>query len=334
MTALLEFRQKINEIYGRYEAYVRVCTKSLLAFLLFYFIHRQLSNSVVLRDWMEIIAFTLVGTVIPSGALSLLMAVFVVVHMTAISIEAGAIAAVFFLFLLLTYFIFKPRQSVLIAIMCLAGMLNLSGAAAIPIGLLCSPVAMIPAAAGTVVYGMILTLRQNSSVLEAEAMQLTSMEKAAYFVQAVWKNERILLLTAAMIITIIVVYLIRRLPYSYAWAIAIAAGAACYVLTIMVGNVAFGVTVNLVFLSISVVLGVLISSVLHVFCFLLDGTHTEFLEYEDENYVYYVKAIPKYSVTRTEKKVTTITKLGDGVSPEEMDLFSDDNRPLDDYFRT
>ena len=48
-----------------------------------------------------------------------------------------------------------------------------------------------------------------------------------------------------------------------------------------------------------------------MFLFLLDGTHTEFLEYEDENYVYYVRAIPKYSVARTDKKVTTITKAGE-----------------------
>ena len=35
MTALLELRQKISEVYGRYEAYVRICTKCLLAFLVF-----------------------------------------------------------------------------------------------------------------------------------------------------------------------------------------------------------------------------------------------------------------------------------------------------------
>ena len=188
---------------------------------------------------------------------------------------------------------------------------------------------MIPAAAGTFVYGMILTLRQNSSVLEASAQRLTSMEKAAYFIKAIGSNERILLLMAALVVTIVVVYMIRKLPYSYAWAIAIA----CYVLTVLVGNVAFGVTVHLLYLSISIILGVLISSVLHVFLFLLDGTHTEFLEYEDENYVYYVRAIPKYSVARTDKKVTTITKAGDGETSEE-DSFLDDDQSLDDYFRT
>lgn len=331
MTVLLELRQKISEIYGRYEAYVRMCTKCLLAFLIFYLIHRQLVNSMQFRGWVEIVAFTLVAAVAPFQALSFLMAVFVVVHMVMISVEAGVIAAIFFLFLLLTYFVFKPRQSLLVAVMCLAGMLNLSGVAAIPIGLLCSPVAVIPAVAGTFVYGMIQTLRQNSSVLETAAVRLSSMEKAAYFVRAIWSNERLFLLIIALVVTIIVVYLIRRIPYSYAWAISIAAGAACYVSAILVGNVAFGVSVNLVYLSISIILGVLVACVLHVFCFLLDGPHTEFLEYEDDDYVYYVRAIPKYSVARTDKKVTTITKSGEA-NPDEED-FSEDERALDDYFR-
>ena len=317
MTALLELRQKISEVYGRYEAYVRICTKCLLAFLVFYMIHSQLSGSMNPRSWAEIVVATLIAVMIPIDACSILVAIFVIVHMLMISVEAGVIAAAFFLFLLLTYFIFKPRQSILITVMCLVGMLNLTGAAV----------------AGTFVYGMILTLRQNSSVLEASAQRLTSMEKAAYFIKAIGSNERILLLMAALVVTIVVVYMIRKLPYSYAWAIAIAAGTACYVLTVLVGNVAFGVTVHLLYLSISIILGVLISSVLHVFLFLLDGTHTEFLEYEDENYVYYVRAIPKYSVARTDKKVTTITKAGDGETSEE-DSFVDDDHSLDDYFRT
>lgn len=332
MTALLELRQKISEVYGRYEAYVRVCTKGILAFLIFYMIHQQIAGDLQFRDWIEVIILTVVSMLLTSGAISLLMAGFVIVHMTVVSVEAGAIAAVFFLFLLLTYFIFKPGQSVLMALMCLAAMLNISGAAAIPIGLLCGPIAVIPAAAGIFTHGMLLTLRQNSSVLEEAASKLTSIEKVSYFVKAVWSNERLVLLTAALVITIVIVYLIRRLPYSYAWAIAIAAGTAGYVLTIMVGNVAFGVTVNLIYLSVSIVCGVLISGLIHVFRFLLDGTHTEFLEYEDENYVYYVKAIPKYSVTRTDKKVTTITKSGEKAE-SDGDSFQDDGRSLDDYFR-
>ena len=107
MTALLELRQKISEVYGRYEAYVRICTKCLLAFLVFYMIHSQLSGSMNPRSWAEIVIATLVALVIPIDACSLLVSIFVVVHMLMISVEAGVTAAAFFLFLLLTYFIFQ-----------------------------------------------------------------------------------------------------------------------------------------------------------------------------------------------------------------------------------
>ena len=218
MTALLELRQKISEVYGRYEAYVRICTKCLLAFLVFYMIHSQLSGSMNPRSWAEIVVATLIAVMIPIDACSILVAIFVIVHMLMISVEAGVIAAAFFLFLLLTYFIFKPRQSILITVMCLVGMLNLTGAAAIPIGLLCGPIAVIPAAAGTFVYGMILTLRQNSSVLEASAQRLTSMEKAAYFIKGQLEAMNVSYsLMAALVVNLFVVYMIRKLPYSYAW---------------------------------------------------------------------------------------------------------------------
>ena len=65
MTALLELRQKISEVYGRYEAYVRICTKCLLAFLVFYMIHSQLSGSMNPRSWAEIVVATLIAVMIP-----------------------------------------------------------------------------------------------------------------------------------------------------------------------------------------------------------------------------------------------------------------------------
>ena len=89
----LELRQKISEVYGRYEAYVRICTKCLLAFLVFYMIHSQLSGSMNPRSWAEIVVATLIAVMIPIDACSILVAIFVIVHMLMISVEAGVIAA-------------------------------------------------------------------------------------------------------------------------------------------------------------------------------------------------------------------------------------------------
>lgn len=218
------------------------------------------------------------------------------------------------------------------AVSLLAGMMNISGILAIPVGLLCGPSALIPVAFGLMSYGMVIVLRQNYTVLESAAVRLTSMEKVTYFINECLTNERFLLLISGVLLTILVVYAIRRLPYSYAWAVAIASGAACYVLIIMIGNVGFGVSVSILYLSIAVAAGVVLSWILHFFHFLLDGAHAEYLQYEDEEYVYYVKAIPKYSVTRSDKKITKITEPGEQSAQDETD-FQDEGMTPEDYFQ-
>ena len=106
MTALLELRQKISEVYGRYEAYVRICTKCLLAFLVFYMIHSQLSGSMNPRSWAEIVVATLIAVMIPIDACSILVAIFVIVHMLMISVEAGVTAvAILFIFVIDIFYI-------------------------------------------------------------------------------------------------------------------------------------------------------------------------------------------------------------------------------------
>lgn len=44
----------------------------------------------------------------------------------------------------------------------------------------------------------------------------------------------------------------------------------------------------------------------HFFVFTVDYTRTEYVQYEDDDYVYYVKAVPKVAVTRTDVKVQRI----------------------------
>ena len=107
--------------------------KCLLAFLVFYMIHSQLSGSMNPRSWAEIVVATLIAVMIPIDACSILVAIFCNSPYAYDSVEAGVTAVAFFLFLLLTYFIFKPRQSVLITVYVSCWNADLTGAAAIPI---------------------------------------------------------------------------------------------------------------------------------------------------------------------------------------------------------
>ena len=66
------------------------------------------------------------------------------------------------------------------------------------------------------------------------------------------------------------------------------------------------VSISLISLIVFTVIAVLIGIVLEFFVFGGDYTRTERLEYEDDDYYYYVKAVPKALVTTSERNIKKI----------------------------
>ena len=88
--------------------------------------------------------------------------------------------------------------------------------------------------------------------------------------------------------------------------IAIIAGGVVYVLMIIAGGFYFRLDIDVVTLIIYTVISVVIGLLLEFFVFGGDYTRTERLEYEDDEYYYYVKAVPKACVTTSERSIKKI----------------------------
>ena len=110
----------------------------------------------------------------------------------------------------------------------------------------------------------------------------------------------------AFIAVILLVNLIRTRSFDYAWRIAIIAGGVTYILIILAGDFCLDVTVSMIPMIVSTVASVLVGFVLEFFVFGGDYSRTERLEYEDDEYYYYVKAVPKASVSTSERSIKKI----------------------------
>ncbi len=73
-------------------------------------------------------------------------------------------------------------------------------------------------------------------------------------------------------------------------------------------SVALGVHTSYKELILGSVLAVLIGLVLELFLFSVDYARCESLQYEDDEYYYYVKAVPKVTITSPEKTVKRINE--------------------------
>ena len=69
----------------------------------------------------------------------------------------------------------------------------------------------------------------------------------------------------------------------------------------------FDTNISILALILGTVVSLLLVKSLQFFVFNVDYTRTEYVQFEDDEYYYYVKAIPKNSVAKAEKTVKKIT---------------------------
>ena len=74
----------------------------------------------------------------------------------------------------------------------------------------------------------------------------------------------------------------------------------------LAGSSMMGISISVVPMIIFAVVAVLLGLVLEFFAYGGDYTRTERLEYEDDEYYYYVKAVPKALVTTSERSIKKI----------------------------
>ena len=102
-----------------------------------------------------------------------------------------------------------------------------------------------------------------------------------------------------------------------------------YILVILAGDFCLSITVAMVPMILSTVISVLAGFVLEFFVFGGDYSRTERLEYEDDEYYYYVKAVPKATVATSERSIKKINAepVKEEKKEDNVVSFSDDVFP-------
>ena len=111
--------------------------------------------------------------------------------------------------------------------------------------------------------------------------------------QAVSSKEMWLMVIAG-IICIILVYTIRRAAMAHAWKAASVAGALAYLIVAAAGGSVLSVKTSTTTLFVGAVVAVVTGLVLEIIFFAVDYSKCESLQFEDDEYYYYVKQFRKW----------------------------------------
>mgnify|MGYP007105521771 FL=1 len=306
MTTLLVAKQILLTIYSKYEVYITPLLKFLLALITLSLINSRLGYMETISRMTVVLIVALMCSFMPMNFIVLMGAVFVLLHLYTFSLECAAVIGAGFLLLFLLYLRFSPKDTVVVVLMPLCFLMRIPYVIPISMGLVGAPTSAVSVACGVIVYYMINYVTQNATVIAAMADEETAA-KFKFIIDGLIKNREMVVTIAAFAITVIIVYLLRRLSIDYAWTIAMTAGAVVNIMVLLVGDLIFEINQSLPSVILGTIVSFLLVLVLQFFVFYVDYSRTEKVQFEDDEYYYYVKAVPKVTVARPDKKVKQIS---------------------------
>ena len=305
MTALLEFKQKLKNLYGRLEPYLLPVFKFGLALVYFMWINENMGYMTKLNSVFVIVILALICCILPPGATAFVGFCLMIGHAYALGIEVGAFMLV--LIILIAVLFLRFSGGLYPVLICTPLSFGFGVPVLLPIGsgLLGSAFSIFPSTSGVILYYFIRFLKTNSETLLNSEMEI--LPKLRLLADGLVQNWVMWMTVIAFAAVILLVNLIRTRSFNYAWRIAIIMGGIAYVLVFVLEAYYLDITILLQPLLIQAGISILVGLVLEFFFFGGDYSRTERLNYEDDEYYYYVKAVPKATVSTSKRSIKRIT---------------------------
>lgn len=314
MTALLELKQKIKNLYGEYEIYILPFLKFVLALVYFIWINANMGYMEQINNIFIVLILALICSILPSGVMIFVGFAMMLAHGYALGPEVAGFLLVLILFMAILFLRFSSGTNLVLVFTPLSFGFSVPALLPIGSGLLSSAASALPAGCGVVIYYFIRFLSVQHKLLENPDVLMT--DKLKLLTDGIVQNWGMWITVIAFIVVILLVNLIRTRSFDYAWMIAIVAGGVVYILVVLGGGVILNLNIDMINLIVYTVVSVVVGLLLEFFVFGGDYSRTERLEYEDDEYYYYVKAVPKAAVATSER---SIKKINGEPAREEKD---------------
>lgn len=305
MATLLETRDLIKQFYAKNDIYVKMVLKFILALTTFLMMNSKIGFMQQLRSPLVAVVLAAVCCLLPLNGTVVLAGILMLAHAFALSLETCLVTAAILLVTYLLYFRISSKFGILMVLTPLCFLIGLPYVVPVLGGLLFGPAAAVPAGCGAVVYYLLKYMNQNSTSLGAGEVE-GGATKVVSLIESLVSNKEMYLCVLAMVLTVLIVYFIRRLSVDHSWELAIGIGTVVNIVIHLTGALLPGVTVKIVPLLIGAVISAGIGFVIKFFVFSVDYTRTERVQFEDDEYYYYVKAVPKNAISAPKKTVKKI----------------------------
>ena len=300
MKRLLVARRLVQKLFYEADPYIVMAAKAVTALVVLLSVNAAFPYRAVLSRGLIVAAVSLLCSILPWTYITVFGLLFVLGQLSALSLEACVFVLVLAVALAVLSYITLPGCGILWALLPVLLSWKIPIAAVLLAGLFGGVTAFVSVGSGTVFYFVLKLIKDNEQILSgagittaAGTQQVTLVQRLLLLVEGFLKNEEMLIVILVFCLTALLVHLLSRADVDYAREIAIAVGAVfCPVLLLVAYRYAeIGTSAGKVILSAFV--GLLVTLAAEFLAVGLDYPRAEKVQFEDNDYYYFVKAVPK-----------------------------------------
>ena len=286
MNSLLEVREKTQQIYAEYSRIIDRGWRFIVNILVFFMIQSRLGYMTSISKGIISLAIALICTFLPPVCTCIAAAVLILLQLSAASLGIMIITLIVFALVFIFYLRFTSNQSLVLVLTVAVLALRIPVLVPVVAGLAGGPVTIIPLICGTVVYYVLHSVPGFVEGMGKDDGMITAL---ADFAKAALQNKEMIVAIVGIVLGVMLVYVIKRMSFPYSWQAAIVLGAFVSAIVLIAGGTGFsGGSVG-----ISAVLAIVVGLLIQFMIFNVDYSGMEQVQFEDDEYYYYVKAIPK-----------------------------------------
>ncbi len=306
MMKILVFKEKLKKIYSTHSVYIIPTLKFLAVLIAMLVINANIGFMSILKSPIASIFVAAVCSFIPAGVTVLILSMVILLQLYSLAVEITAVALILMLIMFILYYRFTAKDSYVLILVPVLFFLKIPYLIPLVVGIVLTPVSIVSVSFGTILY-YIMHYTKEKAALIANTSNDAGLTQIENLLSDIIKNKEMILMIAVFALVIILVYVVRRLSIDHAHVIAIVSGGLAELVTIICATFVMDIEGDPVWMiAILAILCTGIVYVLNIFILSVDYNRTEYTQFEDDDYYYYVKAVPKIKVTAPEVKVKHI----------------------------
>lgn len=295
MQSVLAVRDAIRDFIRKFDEITAPLLRFIFSFIMFKSIQELYGYSDLFDRGIVIFLLALISALASDVVAVLLGGLVLVVNSMAVSTDVGLLHILLFILMYCTYVRMFPNCAWILAFVPVMFMWKIYFVIPIIIVIFSGPTGIVPTAFGTLIYYVSRLVRD---IKLGDMTADKDFQAYNYIVENISKNKSIMTLLIIFAVVIMITSILYRLPYDYAFYVAIAIGGVLNILVTLLVDGATTAGISMGKVVSGSFLGIFLGLIIQLCKSILDYAHKEVVQFEDDEYYYYVKAIPKFTSKR------------------------------------